>query len=58
VPKGFAQLTQQIVGGLRGEASNDHALYARPLIIDAALSVANLSIPRGSVVGLKYVILA
>ena len=45
LPKCFVQLTQQIVGGLRGATLNDHALQARPLIIDAVLSFAKLSLP-------------
>ena len=45
LPKCFVQITQQIVGGLRGATLNDHALQARLLIIDAVLSFAKLSVP-------------
>ena len=57
-PKCFVQITQLIVGGLRGAPLNDHALRARPLIIDAVLSFANLSIPRIGGVRLEHAILA
>jgi hypothetical protein len=58
LPKCFVQMTQQIVGGLRGATSSDHALQVPPLIIDAVLSLANLSIPRSRGVGLKHAVLA
>jgi hypothetical protein len=58
LPKCFVQMTQQIVGGLRRATLNDHALQARPLIIDAVSSFANLSLPRVRGVGLKHAVLA